>query len=71
MKSMLSAPICGLVLLLETPSVSALTLNEIAKLLASDGATGDQLGISVAKNRVGSTTVPQTLTASRGNEILA
>jgi len=48
MKSMLSAAICGLVLLLEAPSVSALTLNEIAKLLASDGATGDQLGISVA-----------------------
>jgi hypothetical protein len=48
LKNILSAAICGFVLLLEAPSVSALTLNEIAKLLASDGATGDQLGISVA-----------------------
>ena len=48
LKSILSAAICGFVLLLGVPSVSALTLNEIAKLLASDGAGNDQFGTSVA-----------------------
>ena len=48
LKSILSAAICGFVLLLEAPSVAALTLTEIAKLLASDGEGFDVFGISVA-----------------------
>ncbi len=48
LKSILSAAICGFVLLLEAPCVSAQTLNETAKLLANDGAANDRFGFPVA-----------------------
>jgi hypothetical protein len=48
LKSILSAAICGFILLLQTPFATALTLNEIAKLLASDGAANDRFGFPVA-----------------------
>jgi len=38
----------GLVWLFGAQSVSALTLYEVAKLLASDGAAVDQFGVSVS-----------------------
>ena len=47
-KRMLSAAICGFILLLQAPFASSLTLNEIAKLLASDGAANDRFGFPVA-----------------------
>ena len=48
LKSILSAAICGFVLLLEAPYASAQTLNEIAKLLDSNGEASDGFGGSVA-----------------------
>ena len=48
LKSILSAAICGFVLLLEAPYASAQTLNEIAKLLDSNGEASDGFGTSVA-----------------------
>ena len=48
LKSIVSAVICGLVLLLWAPSTLAVTPVEVAKLLASDGAEHDQFGFSVA-----------------------
>ncbi len=55
LKSMLFAVICGLALLLEAPSAFALTLDETARLLSGDGATADEVSLSVAVN--GDTTV--------------
>ena len=48
LKSVLSVAICGFVLLLAAPSVFALTLNEIVKLLDSNGEAFDGFGTSVA-----------------------
>lgn len=47
LNSIRSAVICAFVLLFETQSASALTVNEVAKLLADDGASFDHFGISV------------------------
>ncbi len=55
LKSMLFAVICGFVLLLEAPSAFALTLDEIAQLLAGDAAAADEVSLSVAVD--GDTTV--------------
>ncbi len=41
LKSILFVAICGFVLLLEAPSVSALTPTEVAMLTASDAAASD------------------------------
>ncbi|MEX2124868.1 MAG: FG-GAP repeat protein [Woeseia sp.] len=47
-KSLVCAAVCGIVLLLGAPGVFALTLAEVAKLVASDTGTGNAFGDPVA-----------------------
>ena len=59
LKSMLSAVICGLVLLFGAASVFSLAINETSEVLSVDDAAADESGLSVTVD--GDTTVRETI----------